>query len=318
VIDRPAGHGDCNVYTTIIIDEALRRGISVEILDPETGEMRLQLGDHRVDTIQSLSDLTSAVALRRCDDKTVTRRVLEAAGLPVPDGMIATGGTPDERFLERHGDIVVKPARGEGGHGITAGVTDSAGLAAARDRAAEACDTVLLEQRCPGTDLRVVVIADEVVAASVRRPPTVVGDGSSSVRALIDARNASADPGLSIPVDDITEAAVHHGGYALDDVLPDGEDLVARATANLHTGGTIHDVTDRLHPDHADVSRRAARALALPVAGVDLMAEAVDQSGQRIIEVNEQPGLANHEPRPTAQRYLDLLFPETAPSSGDH
>jgi GNAT-family acetyltransferase (TIGR03103 family) len=308
----PAGYDDSNRYTTIIIDEALRRGIEVQVLDPATGELRMHLGPRTIDMIQSLSDLTSSVAFRRCDDKAVTRRVLAAAGLPIPAGAVATGGPEDEEFLRRHGDIVVKPARGEGGQGVTVGVRTRDALEAARTTARRSCPVVVLEERCTGDDLRVLVIDDEVVAASVRRAPTVTGDGRTTVRSLIERRNAARDANLRVPLDDITEAAVREAGHGLDDVPDAGTQITVRATANLHTGGTIHDVTARLHPDHAEVARRTTAALALPVAGVDLIVERVDGPGQRIIEVNEQPGLANHEPQPTAQRYLDLLFPETA------
>ena len=308
----PDGYDDCNVYTTIIIDEAVRRGIDVEILDTATGELRMRLGERTMDMIQSLSTLTSSVAFRRCDDKAVTRRVLAAADLPLPDGRIASGDADDEEFLRQHGELVVKPARGEGGHGITVGVTDADELAEARDRARASCPVVVLEERRPGDDLRVLVIDDEVVAASVRRPPTVVGDGEHSVRELIERRNADRHPDLCVPLDAITESAVRAAGSGMDDVPEPGRELTVRATANLHTGGTIHDVTDELHPDHAAVARKAAAVLDLPVAGVDLIVERIDGPGQHVIEVNEQPGLANHEPQPTAARYLDLLFPETA------
>ena len=308
---RPSGYEACNIYTTIIVDEALRRGVHVEILDPETGEMRMRHGERTVDMVQSLPGLTSAVAFRRCDDKAVTRRVLAAAGLPLPDGMLATGGPDDDAFLDRHGDIVVKPARGEGGHGITVGVTSADELAAAVERARSSCPRVVLEERRGGDDVRVLVIDGEVVAAAVRRPPTVIGDGSRTVRELIGASNEDRDANLQVPIDDITEVALRDEGIGLDDVPDDGRVVAVRATANLHTGGSIHDVTDSLHPDHAAVAVRATEALDLPISGVDLIVEAVDRPGQVIIEVNEQPGLANHEPQPTAQRYLDLLFPDT-------
>ena len=312
----PDGYDESNVYTTIIVDEALRRGIGVEILDPATGEMRLRHGDRTMDVVQSLSPLTSAIAFVRCDDKAVTRRVLVEAGLPVPAGRVASGGADDEEFLRRHGDIVVKPARGEGGHGITVGVTDAGELADACERARASCPVVLLEERVDGDDLRVLVIDGAVVAASVRRPPTVVGDGEHTVRELIERRNASRDPALCVPLDAITESAVRGAGSGMDEVLDADREIVVRATANLHTGGTIHDVTGSLHADHADVALRVAAALDLPVAGVDLMVERIDAPGQHVIEVNEEPGLANHAPQPTAQRYLDLLFPETAARAG--
>ena len=84
-----------------------------------------------------------------------------------------------------------------------------------------------------------------------------------------------------------------------------------RKTANLHTGGTIHDVTGRLHPELAQVAELAARALEIPVVGFDFIVPDVEGSDYAIIEANERPGLANHEPQPTAERFVDLLFPQT-------
>jgi GNAT-family acetyltransferase (TIGR03103 family) len=311
----PAGYEQCNDYTRIIVDEALRRGIDVVIGDPVLGELELRHGDVVHRAFQSLSDLTSAIAFRRCDDKLLTRRVLEAAGLPVAPGQLAGDDDQDAAFLASHGAVVVKPCRGEGGAGISVGVTDRAGLRDAVASASEHCSQVLLEAVAEGDDLRVLVIDDEVVAASVRRPPIVTGDGTCSIRQLVEERNEEriADGGFATPLDDITAATVRSAGHDLDDVLAEGQELAVRRTANLHTGGTIHDVTDRLHPSLAALARDATAAIGLPVAGVDLMVVDPASDGPAVvIEVNEQPGLANHEPRPTAQRYLDLLFPATA------
>jgi len=283
--------------------------------DAGLGELTLTFGDRRVHTIESLSELTSAVAFRRCDHKGLTRAVLERAGLAVAPGRVATFDEHDRAFLERWGDIVVKPARGEQGWGITVGVTDGAGLDAALDEARAVCPEVLLEQRIDGEDLRIVVIGGEVVAASVRRPPIVTGDGERTVAELVadlsDERGAATDGAASIPLDDLTLGVVADAGHAPDDVLRPGADLVVRRTANVHTGGTITDVTDDLHPDLAAAAVAGARAIGIPVVGMDLMVQAVDRPEHVFIEANEQPGLANHEPRPTVERFVDLLFPET-------
>lgn len=311
----PAGYEACNEYTRIIVDEALRRGVEVTIGDPGLGELELRRDGVVHRAFQSLSDLTSAIAFRRCDDKLLTRRVLADAGLPVAPGQLAGAGAADASFLAEHGAVVVKPCQGEGGAGISVGVTDVDGLRDAVASARRHCARVLIEAVAPGDDLRVLVIDDAVVAASVRRPPLVTGDGRRTVRSLVEHRNGArvAEGGFATPLDDITEATVRAAGHELDDVLADGEELAVRRTANLHTGGTIHDVTDVLHPALADLARRATDAIGLPVAGVDLMVHDPGVSAPVVvIEVNEQPGLANHEPRPTAQRYLDLLFPATA------
>jgi GNAT-family acetyltransferase (TIGR03103 family) len=308
-----AGLDDLNPYARIVADEALRRGVEVEVLDAGWGELRLSYGGRSLVTRESLSELTSALAMARCDDKRVTRRVLNDAGLPIPDGAIATGTDADLQVLDELGEVVVKPARGEQGNGITVGVTQADELRAAVQRARDVCPDVLLEQRCAGDDVRVVVIDQRVVAAAVRRPAAVVGDGRHRIDELIEAqsrRRAAATGGESrIPVDDTTVALLAGSGWRLCDVPEPGRRVEVCATANLHTGGTIHDVTDELHPALAQSALLAADALEIPVTGIDLLVPDISGPDHVIIEANERPGLANHEPRPTAEAFLDLLFP---------
>ena len=314
---RPEGLDDLNPYARIIADEALRRGIRVEVADAESGELRLSVGSRTVVTLESLSELTTAVALSRCDDKRVTRRIMERAGVRVARGAVACEGdlAAATTLLRECGALVVKPARGEQGRGITVGVTDEEGLARAVELALQFCPDVLVEELVPGEDLRVVVIDRQVVAAAVRRPAEVVGDGRNPVAELVRStsrRRERATGGESrIPLDEITEQVVADAGYTLEDVPAEGERIRVRRTANLHTGGTIEDVTDQLHPTVSDAAVRAATALGIPVTGIDFMVPDVAGDEYVFIEANERPGLANHEPQPVVERFVDLLFPET-------
>ncbi|CAN5720875.1 N-acetylglutaminylglutamine synthetase [soil metagenome] len=311
----PADYSGLNPYARIVADEARRRGIAVEVLDSEAGFLRLAHGGRAVVTRESLSELTSAVAMSRCDDKRITRRILHQAGLRVPQGRSASFDEADHVFLDEIGEVVVKPARGEQGQGITVGVTGHDRLNRAIDLARQHCAEVLIEECCAGEDLRVIVIGHEVVAAAVRCPPTVTGTGRHSIADLISRqsrRRAAATGGeSSIPLDDTTVDTVRAAGHELDSVLREGETLAVRRTANLHTGGTIHDVTEELHPDLAAAAVKASRELDVPVTGLDLLVPRVDGPDYVIIEANERPGLANHEPQPTAARFVDLLFPAT-------
>jgi GNAT-family acetyltransferase (TIGR03103 family) len=309
------GLDDLNPYARIIADEALRRGISVQIVDGESGLMKLTHGGRGMLTRESLSELTNGVAMSKCDDKRLTRRLLAEAGLSVPRGRVSTGDEDDRALLDDLGELVVKPARGEQGNGITVGVRTANELERAIELARTYCPDVLLEECVSGEDLRIVVIDHEVVAASVRRPPTIVGTGRHTIRELIESasrRRAAATAGESrIPMDEVTEKAVQDEGYDLGDVLDEGVELAVRRTANLHTGGTLHDVTAKLHPDLAEAARRASEVLDIPVVGMDLLVRDVSGPEYVIIEANERPGLANHEPQPTAERFIDLLFPAT-------
>src|SRR5690606_15267717 len=153
------------------------------------GELRLTHGARSVVTRESLSELTSAVAMSRCDDKRLTRRIVSEAGVRVPRGRLATFDEGDRAFLDEVGDVVVKPVRGEQGLGITVGVETPEALEAALARAREHCPDVLIEERAPGDDLRLVVIDGKVVAAAVRRPAEVVGTGEHTVRDLVVAQS---------------------------------------------------------------------------------------------------------------------------------
>jgi GNAT-family acetyltransferase (TIGR03103 family) len=307
-----------NPYARIIIREAQRRGIYVEVLDTEGAYFELSFGGRSIVCRESLSELTTAIAMSRCDDKATTHRVLRQAGLRVPAQIRVTEEQQAAAFLEKHGSLVVKPARGEQGAGISVDVRGMEALRRAIEKAHALCEAVILEEYLGGDDLRVIVISEEVVAAAVRKPAEIVGNGRDAVRDLIEKqsrRRAAATAGESrIPLDGETERFVEEAGYSLESVLPENERLVVRKTANLHTGGTIHDVTAELHPTLRKAAIDAARALDIPVTGLDFIVPAVDGPDYAIIEANERPGLANHEPQPTAERFIDLLFPQTAMS----
>lgn len=309
----PQDYSALNPYARIIVDEAVARGIDVKVVDSNRGLFTLSQGGKEVQCFESLTSQTHALALLRCQDKSLTHQCLRRAGLKTPPYRLAGNQEEDLAFLAAQQRIVVKPLAGEQGKGISIDVQNPQELTTALALARRHGDQVLLEALVPGHDLRILVIDHKVVAAARREPPFVVGDGQQDVRALIQKlsrRRAAATGGESqIPLDDETCRTLAAQGHSLDSVLPRGQSLAVRRTANLHTGGCLVDVTGQLHPHLVDVALKAARALDMGVVGLDLLVPDVTLSDYVIIEANERPGLANHEPHPTAQRFLDQLFP---------
>lgn len=310
---------DFNPYAMIIIHEARRRGIQVEPLDPRAGYFRLTYGGRSLVCRESLSELTTAIAMSRCADKAVTKRLLDQAGLKVAAQVTNPTEEGLNGFLAQYPRVVVKPVDGEQGRGVAVDLSDPDAIRSAIDEARQVHPSVLVEEFVAGADLRVIVIDYRLVAAAIRRPPVIQGDGVKTAEQLISAlsrRRAAATGGeSSIPLDRETLRQLDEQGYALSDVVPAGTRLPVRKTANLHTGGTLHDVTDSLHPRLVDAAVKAARVLDIPVTGLDFLVASPQEPDYVIIEANERPGLCNHEPQPTAERFIDLLFPQSVPAA---
>ena len=174
---------DLNPYARIIADEAMRRGIRVEVLDAGAGRCGCPTAAAAVVTRESLSEFTSAVAMSRCDDKRLTRRIVGEAGIMVRAGRLATFDEADHdvpRRGRRRGGQTDPGRAGQGHHRRRRRDADE--LDAALARAREQHPDVLIEQRAEGDDLRLVVIDGKVVAAAVRRPAEIVGTGTHTVR----------------------------------------------------------------------------------------------------------------------------------------
>lgn len=302
-----------NPYARIIVDEALSRGIEVIMDDEESGLFTLSLGGRQIRCHESLTDITSAVSMTLCQNKLLTHKILTKAGLATPQYALYRDMPQAEAFLKEHKSVVVKPLDSEQGHGISVDIRDTADLQTAVGHAHSIANEIILERYHPGQDLRVLVIGQQVVAAAVRRPAEIVGDGGKDIKTLIEKqsrRRQAATGGESrIPMDTETERCIKEAGYDWNSVLKADEHLLVRKTANLHTGGVLIDVTDQLHPMLREAARTAASALNIPVTGIDMIVQAPGKANYVIIEANERPGLANHEPHPTAQRFIDLLFP---------
>ncbi|MBV8603763.1 MAG: cyanophycin synthetase [Pelomonas sp.] len=250
-------------------------------------------------------DATSAVSESIAQDKDLTKRLLQSAGVPVPVGR-PVRDVPDAwaAALEVGLPVVVKPQDGNQGKGVTVNVATREHIEIAY-KAADEIGQVMVEKYLPGGDFRLLVVGDKLVAAARRDPPNVIGDGKLTVKQLVDKVNADPRRGdghatslTKIRFDDIAVARL-----ALQDLTPEsvpekGRRVILRNNANLSTGGTATDVTDDVHPEVAARAIAAAQVVGLHVCGVDVVAETVlrpleEQSGG-VVEVNAAPGLRMH------------------------
>ncbi len=311
--------------TGAIVDAAVVRGIPFRRLT--TGSL-VQLGwGSKARRIQAAElDNTSAVAESIAQDKDLTKRLLHAAGVPVPFGRPVKD--VDDAWtvaLEVGLPVVVKPQDGNQGKGVTVNISTREQLAAAYVTAEKYGDEVMVERFLPGHDFRLLVVGGQLVAAARREPPQVQGDGVHTIRELVDIVNQDPRRGTGhgtaltkIRFDDIAVARIASEGLTPESVPAQGQRVVLRNNANLSTGGSATDVTDDVHPEVAARAIEAAQTIGLHICGVDVVCETMlrplEEQNGGIVEVNAAPGLRMHlapsfgKPRNVGVPMVDELF----------
>ncbi|MBP8812471.1 MAG: cyanophycin synthetase [Laribacter sp.] len=291
--------------TGSIVDAAVARDVPFRRL---TGGSLVQFGwgskQRRIQAAET--DMSSAIAEAIAQDKDLTKELLAAAGVPVPQGRIVSDADAAWTAAEAIGlPVVIKPRDGNQGKGVAVNLTSRDEVLAAFTVASDICSDVIVERYLPGQDYRVLVVGDKMVAAARREPPLVIGDGVHSIHELVEEVNRDPRRGeghatslTKIRFDDIAKATLAAQGLEAGTVPVLGQRVVLRNNANLSTGGSATDVTDDVHPDLAASAVAAAQMVGLDICGVDIVCETVRRSledqGGGIVEVNAAPGLRMH------------------------
>src|SRR5579875_145213 len=313
--------------TAAIVRAARQRGIPARRLN--SGSL-VQLGhgfrQRRICAAET--DATSAIAEMIAQDKQLTRTLLSAVGVPVPEGRPVADAEDAWRAAQEIGlPVVVKPQYGNHGRGVATNLSTREQVIRAYAAAREEGSSVLVESYIPGDDYRLLVVGGRVVAAARREPAHVIGDGRSTIRELVAEVNC--DPRRSdghatvlsfIKLDAVGLGVLAEQGYTPDSVPPAGQRVLIRRNGNHSTGGTATDVTDRVHPEIAARAVEAAHVVGLDIAGVDVVAtdisKPLEEQRGAVVEVNAGPGLRMHlepsagQPRPVGEAIVNMLFPQ--------
>lgn len=291
--------------TGSIVDAAVARGIPYSRMT-EGSMVRFGWGAKQRRIQAAEMDSTSAISEAIAQDKELTKKLLAAAGVPVPTGRAVTDAQDAWKAACEIGlPVVVKPNDGNQGKGVTVNITTQEQLVAAYAVATEFRDDVLLERYMPGNDFRLLVVGDQMVAAARRDPPKVLGDGTHTIKQLVDQVNLDPRRGAGhstsltkIRFDDIAHACLASQGFTADSIPAQGQRVNLRNNANLSTGGSATDVTDDVHPEVAARAIAAAHMVGLDICGVDVVCDSIlrpiEEQGGGVVEVNAAPGLRMH------------------------
>ena len=313
--------------TASIVNAGLNRNIPYIRLT-EGSLVQLGWGSKQRRIQAAETDASSAIAESIAQDKELTKKLFRMAGLPVPEGRPVKDVDDAWAVAQEIGlPVVVKPQDGNQGKGVAVNVKTREELDAAYKIALRYREDIMVERYLPGSDYRLLVIGDKLVAAARREPALVVGDGKHTVRQLVDIVNADplrgeghSYPLTRIRIDEVAIACLQEQSLDESSVPPKGMRVIMRNNANLSTGGSATDVTDDVHPEVAASAVLAAQMVGLDICGVDIVCETIlrplEEQNGGIIEVNAAPGLRMHlspsfgKGRDVGKAVIDQMFPD--------
>ncbi len=317
--------------TGSIVEEAVSRDIPWIRLGTNS-LVQLGYGINQMRFQATITCKTSSIAVDIACNKEQTKRMLEAASIPVASGGICVDEEDLDDVIRKIGyPIVIKPLDGNHGKGASINVKNREDAVEGLAYAKKYSHRVIVEKFITGYDFRVLVIDNKLVAAAKREPAHVKGDGKQTIQQLIEETNRDPRRGYGhenvlteIDVDRDTTDLLEKLNYTLETVPKKDEVVYLKSTANLSTGGTSIDVTDMMHPENIFLCERISRVIGLDVCGIDIMAENLTQplkeNGGCILEVNAAPGFRMHLapseglPRNVAAPVIDMLYPPGKPS----
>jgi cyanophycin synthetase len=313
--------------TRAIVDAAVKRGIPFMRLD-DLNLVQLGYGANAKKIQATIASTTRFLGVELAGNKDKTKMILGFHGIPVPGGDVTSREVEDGlRIATRIGwPVVVKPLDASQGRGIATNIRNEEEFRLAFEDAKRYRTSVVVERYLPGRDFRLLVIDKKFVAAAERVPAHVVGDGVHTIAQLVETANQDPRRGVGhekvltqIRIDGATERLLHLRGLTADSVPEAGQFVQLKTTANLSTGGTSIDVTDRVHPANIEMAERIAQLVDLDIAGIDVVAPDLEtpvvENGGGIVEVNAAPGFRMHthptegKPRPVGEAVVDMLFP---------
>jgi cyanophycin synthetase len=312
--------------TRAIVDAAVKRGIPYMRLD-EWNLVQLGYGANAKKIQATIASTTKYLGVNIAGDKDKTKSYLGFHGVPVPQGDVTRHLETAIGIAGRIGwPVVVKPLDASQGRGIATNIRNEEELRIAFEAAKSYRTSVVVEKYIPGRDFRLLVVNNKFIAAAERVPAHVTGDGTHTIGELVELANRDPRRGeghekvlTKIKVDASTMRLLELRGLTLDSVPDPGQVVPLKTTANLSTGGTSIDVTDRVHPANIELAERIARLVDLDICGVDIVAPDIEtplvENGGGIVEVNAAPGFRMHtnptigKPRPVGEAVVDMLFP---------
>jgi len=299
------GYENFEATTQIIIAEILRRKLPFEVVDGDNNLILVRYNSKEYIIHEgTISDANSLIAFWISNDKWMTRQFLQRNGLSYAKGILLERNYQTGILDAVRLPAVVKPVNTDHGIAVSTNIQTRQDLVLAIDYAFQFAKKVIVEDYFPGQEYRFLVIDFQVRAIACREPANVIGDGTSTIRQLIDRKNTGRGndyrhPLLKINIDEEVERHLKVYSLSVESILKQGEKVYLRKNSNLSTGGDSIDVTDEIPGFYKDVAIKAARSADLKIAGIDIIIKNLETAptpeNYIVVELNAPAMLSMHD-----------------------
>lgn len=245
-----------------------------------------------------LSHFNTRRAVLNCRQKNVTSTILRSANIPVPASYTWRHGWSHNDNITKmlrnmKFPVVVKPANGTQGRGVTVGVRNRVELI--KCVSALKKEPVVVEQQVSGENYRILVLNNHIIDIVHRLAPAVIGNGKDSLRTLIDKYNINQRKHSLFPIKNINYNYIKDQGYTINSVIPSGSKVTVTNTVNFHNGSKLARIPQSMvHPSIINASKRINKLIGANCTGIDLMTDDISKPGGHFIEVNAFPDMYIH------------------------
>ena len=302
------GYEDLELSTQILMKEAIKRGIKVDIVDRSENFILLSnRGKEEYIKQATKTSVDSYSTVLVMENKLVTKTVLRRHNIKVPEGKEFTSFEEAvasvNEFVNKA--IVVKPKSTNFGLGISIfpNGSNEDDIKKALTIAFKNDNTVLVEEFISGKEYRFLVIDDKVAGILHRVPANVIGDGERTITQLVEIKNEDPlrghhyrTPLEKIKLEENVELFLKQKNKNFDYVPKKNEVVYLRENSNISTGGDSIDYTEDIPDKFKNIAIEAAKAVGAKICGVDMMIDDYrdENSNYAIIELNFNPAIHIH------------------------
>lgn len=232
-------------------------------------------------------------------NKQDTKICLKEFGINVPKGFVAESKNEALNLLKKiklRFPLILKPVNGAFAKQVVWDIKTKKELTDAivsfkKTEKKHKFKKFLVEEMQRGDEYRILMFQGKVISCVQKVPASVIGDGKSTIKNLVDIFNKKREKGFDIKIDSVVLDRLKENKLTMKSILPENFVLKLRNNLNMSDGGRSIDYTDKIDNHFKKICSKAIEAIGLDYGGIDLIAEDINQkcSSYAIIEINPDP-----------------------------